>query len=32
VDKGAQQVRGQKLLLTTSPTTKARIIERLEID
>ena len=32
VDKGAQQVRGQKLVLTTAPTTKARIVERLTIE
>jgi hypothetical protein len=32
VDKGAQQVRGQKLVLTTARTTKARIVERLKIE
>jgi hypothetical protein len=32
VDKGAQQIRGQKLLLIIGPTTKARLIERLKIE
>jgi hypothetical protein len=32
VDKGESQTRGQKLVLTTRPTSKARFVERLKIE
>jgi hypothetical protein len=32
VDKGERQSRGQKLVLTTKPTSRARFVERLKIE